>query len=308
MREKRNHPAIDDTRCKHGFRNHGGLTPAALDSRSDFRRIMPDSRGVPSYRSRQKRPPLQAPIAPTAGSRPPLLITGPIFAECCPTPAAHRRSASDKTLAVASANRTHGGLTPAALVNVRLCIPKIAIRPTHCRYYSTRSGGRQPPVANTARPFRETHICNSVRTCNQERGASASRGAGVGHARETQSPRDRRYPLQTRFPKPRRAHARRSCFDSRDSPDTIRCALPARPNATHGGLTPAALVNVRLCIPKIAIRPTHGRYYSTRSGGRKPPVANTACRCSETHICNRVRTCNQERSASAPRGKRSVPV
>jgi hypothetical protein len=52
---------------------HGGLTPAALVSRSDFRRIMPDSRGVPSYRSRQKRPPLQAPIAPTAGSRPPLL-------------------------------------------------------------------------------------------------------------------------------------------------------------------------------------------------------------------------------------------
>jgi hypothetical protein len=42
---------------------------------------------------------------------------------------------------------------------------------------------------------------------------------------------------------PRRAHARRSCFDSRDSPDTIRCALPARPNATHGGLTPAALVS-----------------------------------------------------------------
>jgi hypothetical protein len=155
MRAKRNHPAIDDTRCKHGFRNHGGLTPAAL-------------------------------------------------------------------------------------VNVRLCIPKIAIRPTHGRCYSTRSGGRKPPVANAACRYRGSHICNSIRTRNQERLASAPRGAGVGHARETQSPRDRRYPLQTRFPKPRRAHARRSCFDSRDSPDTIRCALPARPNATHGGLTLAA--------------------------------------------------------------------
>jgi hypothetical protein len=174
--------------------------------------------------------------------------------------------------------------------------------------HATKSGRRQPPVANVACRYRGSHICNSIRTRNQERLASASRGAGVGHARETQSPRGRRYPLQTRFPKPRRAHARRSCFDSRDSPDTIRCALPARPNATHGGLTPAALVNVRLCIPKIAIPPAHGRYYSTRSGGRKPPVANTARPYSETHICNRVRTCNQERRASAPRDKLSVPV
>jgi hypothetical protein len=29
MCEKRNHPAIDGRRCKRGFRNHGGLTPAA---------------------------------------------------------------------------------------------------------------------------------------------------------------------------------------------------------------------------------------------------------------------------------------
>jgi hypothetical protein len=164
---------------------------------------------------------------------------------------------------------THGGLTPAALVNVRLCIPKIAIRPTHRRYYSTRSGGRKPPVANTACRYSETHICNSIRTRNQERLASASRGAGVGHARETQSPRDRRYPLQTRFPKPRRADARRSCFDSRDSPDTIRCALPARPNATHGGLTPAALVSrsdFRRIMPDSRGVPSY------RSRQKRPPL------------------------------------
>jgi hypothetical protein len=41
---------------------------------------------------------------------------------------------------------------------------------------------------------------------------------------------------------------------------------------THGGLTPAALVDMRLCIAKIAILPAHGRRNSARSGGRKPPV------------------------------------
>jgi hypothetical protein len=263
MREKRNHPAIDDTRCKHGFRNHGGLTPAALVSTV----VIPRTLFAVHFQ--------RDPMRPTAGSRPPLLIPVRFSPDNARLPRRTVVSLPTKTPAVAGANCTHGGLTPAALVNVRLCIPKIAILPAHGRCYSTRSGGRQPPVANLAPRYSETHICNSIRTRNQERLASAPRGAGVGHARETQSPRDRRYPLQTRFPKPRRADARRSCFDSRDSPDTIRCALPARPNATHGGLTPAALVNVRLCIPKIAILPAHGHCYSTRSGGRQPPVANT---------------------------------
>jgi hypothetical protein len=43
---------------------------------------------------------------------------------------------------------------------------------------------------------------------------------------------------------------------------------------THGGLTPAALVNVRFCIAKIVIFPANGRCNSTRSGGRQPPVGS----------------------------------
>jgi hypothetical protein len=45
----------------------------------------------------------------------------------------------------------------------------------------------------------------------------------------------------------------------------------SRRNVRHGGLTPAALVNVRLCIGKIVIMPADGRCNSTKSGGRKPP-------------------------------------
>jgi hypothetical protein len=87
--------------------------------------------------------------------------------------------------------------------------------------------------------------------------------------------------------------------------DDTRCKHGFR---NHGGLTPAALVNVRLCIPKIAILLAHGHCYSIKSGGRKLPVANAACRCSETHICNSIRTRNQERGrqppvANSPRSK-----
>jgi hypothetical protein len=42
----------------------------------------------------------------------------------------------------------------------------------------------------------------------------------------------------------------------------------------HGGLTPAALVNLRSCIAKIVILSADGRRSRNKSGGRKPPVGN----------------------------------
>jgi len=50
-----------------------------------------------------------------------------------------------KTPAIANAFRSHGGLTPAALVNVRLCIAKIVILPVDGRCMSAKSGGVSPP-------------------------------------------------------------------------------------------------------------------------------------------------------------------
>jgi hypothetical protein len=73
----------------------------------------------------------------TAGWRPPLLIT---------TIVAH-----DKTVFHCKCDtHTHGGLTPAALVNVRLCIGKIVIIPADGRSNSAKSGGRKPPVVSPA--------------------------------------------------------------------------------------------------------------------------------------------------------------
>jgi hypothetical protein len=47
--------------------------------------------------------------------------------------------------------------------------------------------------------------------------------------------------------------------------------LLACASSSHGGLTPAALVNMRSPIAKIAFLPADART-ATRSGGRKPPV------------------------------------
>jgi hypothetical protein len=74
----------------------------------------------------------------------------------------------------------HGGLTPAALVNMRLCIAKGVISPATGR-----------------------------RARRQERGASAPRRVQSVSERETR--KVIAWQSQTRFGKPRRADARRSC-------------------------------------------------------------------------------------------------
>jgi hypothetical protein len=123
---------------------------------------------------------------PTAGSRPPLLCTCVFALPMAPCSADERRAPGAvgvsrpwKTSAIAPALAIHGGLTPAALVNMRWSIAKIAFSPA------------------------------DIRTANQERGASAPRGM---HSRcELAARKFVALHLQTRFASPRRAHARRSC-------------------------------------------------------------------------------------------------
>jgi hypothetical protein len=52
------------------------------------------------------------------------------------------------------------------------------------------------------------------------------------------------------------------------------CRGTAVGSPNHGGLTPAALVNVRLCTAKIVVIPADGRCNTAKSGGRKPPVVS----------------------------------
>jgi len=94
-------------------------------------------------------------------------------------------------------------------------------------------------------------------TRNRERRASAGRGAGTGSAKAL--PR-----LFGRLP-----------------PVCWGTLLQSRP-PNHSGLTPAALVHVRLCIAKIAISSARD-LHATRSGARQPAVRI------RRHICNGVR-------------------
>jgi hypothetical protein len=166
-------------------------------------------------------------------------------------------------LAAPSRFACHGGLTPAALVNVRSCTANVAFRSeVRCaprlwfspanRHCATRSGGRKPPVEKCLSRRPESHICNSVRIRNQKRGSKPP----VECSRHTSSIR------------------------GNSSHCTCRCG-----SVNHGGLTPAALDGVRLppklALPSASRSADHGGLTpaaldgATRSGGRKPPVEHT---------------------------------
>jgi hypothetical protein len=66
----------------------------------------------------------------------------------------------------------------------------------------------------------------------------------------------------------------RACEREVRNPSNCNCR---RGLQTHGGLTPAALVNVRLCIAKRDFPRTNDRA-AIKSGGRKPPVARIGSR------------------------------
>jgi hypothetical protein len=135
----------------------------------------------------------------------------------------------------------HGGLTPAALVNVRSCIAQIVFyRQTFA--LQRKSGGRKPPVGNkTPLQIATVHIRRAAYVQPVAAGVSqpwCGSGACPGKRNHT-------------------AKIARRC----------RCVF-----RYHGGLTPAALVHVRFCIAKIVILSADGRRNTANSGGRKPPV------------------------------------
>jgi hypothetical protein len=145
----------------------------------------------------------------------------------------------------------HGGLTPAALVSVRLCIAKIVFSPTNVRT-ATRAGGVSPPF------FRRQTFA-----LQPERGALLPAFVSI-------PPAVSRAPaafLQMRFlhhggltPAALGAAVRRTEIEA-----FRKCV-----SLHHGGLTPAALVSVRSCIAKIVFSPTNVRT-ATRAGGVSPP-------------------------------------
>jgi hypothetical protein len=141
----------------------------------------------------------------------------------------------------------HGGLTPTAFVHVRFCIAKIVFSPANVRS-APRAGGVSPPW------FRK-RACKCVSST-----------------------------LRTTFPQ---AHpggltpAALGCvFASRWTMFDSRGTAVGLPN--HGGLTPAALANVRLCIANGAL--CGERMSCTRSGWRKPAVGNTGMLAGEKRI------------------------
>jgi hypothetical protein len=192
----------------------------------------------------------------------------------------------------------HGGLTPAALVNMRSPIAKIAFLPADART-ATRSGGRQPPVdyenalatgrRRTVRP--RPHCVRNTRpiaVCVSPCSASSSHGGLTDAlAKIAFLPADARTATRSGGRKPP-VVSKRACND-----DPIRGRLPiiaiaaARITArllrfailltcassSHGGLTPAALVYVRARIARIAMSAAN-EHRATRSGGRKPPVVS----------------------------------
>jgi hypothetical protein len=224
---------------------------------------------------------------------------------CTPHARSKRRNSSRSTCRCGS--ESHGGLTPAALVNVRLCSANVVFRretryalrlpfSPASRHRATRSGGRKPPVvslhamATVIGPHTVGGFpSNRPRVC-----VKVSAEPRRAHARRSWS---RSFPGKSRsftviaFRKPRRAEASRSCerafvqrecrFSQRTNvvqPRAAGVSQPWKPNAGasalhyHGGLTPAALDGVRLP-PKLAL-PSASR--SACHGGLTPAVRGSA--------------------------------
>jgi hypothetical protein len=142
-------------------------------------------------------------------------------------------------LALPSASRPadHGGLTPAALANVHLFIATIVILPADARGISIRSGGRKPPVEKHLFRRPESHICNSVRIRNQKLGSKS--------------------PVE--------------CIPYRSSKRGNSSHCTCRPGPeSHGGLTIAALENVRCASRKSSFFRRMLVVSATRAGDVRP--------------------------------------
>jgi hypothetical protein len=153
-------------------------------------------------------------------------------------PARSRRVSLDESVRNCNCvTHTHGGLTPAALVNVRSCIAKIAIcSPTVHR--EPRAGGVSPPWFATATPPAFVSTPSAVSSDLAE--AFLQVRFPNTHGGLTPVAGRTRPQLQLRYSRPRRADACRSCA----------CAFVHRTNRFFAD----------------------NRSHCTKSGGRKPPV------------------------------------
>jgi len=144
-------------------------------------------------------------------------------------------------------SNSHGGLTPAALVNVRLCTAKIVFIPADARCTGAKSGGRKPPVEKCLSRRPESHICNSVRIRNQKRGGKPP----VECSRHTSSIRGNSSHCTCGCGSENHGGLATAALDGVRLP--LKLALPsASRSACHGGLTFAALVKARIRSESIA--------------------------------------------------------
>jgi hypothetical protein len=116
-----------------------------------------------------------------------------------PTSGGLTRVAGRKRPQLRCVTHTHGGLTPAALVNVRSCIAKIVFSPTNVRT-APRAGGVSPPWSAFRTRVRTPKFTALPLQPWFPTSAQLTRVAGR-----------KRPQLQLRYSHPRRADARRSC-------------------------------------------------------------------------------------------------
>jgi hypothetical protein len=199
---------------------------------------------------------------------------------------------------------THGGLTPAALgcvaaehyvaqrasccalATVRSCIANIVFSPADTSHTNTRAEGVSPPwpaIVRDRTNRRNTSAAgNRIRTSDQLREPSAPRGANKRECNGNPHTHRRRS-----------AHEWRSCLPMRICPPTA-------------GLHPPLLV---LCVSASQtsfFSPADIRTPTQERGGVSPPwpaiVRDRTNRRNTSAAGNRIRTSDQLREPSAPRG------
>jgi len=310
---KRNHSTKITRRCRCVFRYHGGPTPVAGRKRPQLQLRYSHPRRADARRSWERAfvhrtnrffPDKCLHCTKSGGRKPP--VEG--------TPQASSRARNSLHCRCRRGLQNHGGLTPAALVNVRSYIAKIVILSADGRRNRTQSGGRKPPVVRycDSTGVREHTVGSLPRLCGSAPAGALRQHPQRADARRScscvaRSPNIAWFPRNSaRFTGPRRADTRRSCEPAfvhrknRFLPANVRTATRAggvsppwdvigmrtrnaeiqrvavatvvsdqgRADAGrwkkasaiamalphHGGLTLAALVNVRSCIAQIVFR------------------------------------------------------
>ena len=220
-------PAVDyQPRCR-ALPNHGGLTPAAPGWVFDSRCTTLDSRGAAFGSQNHGGPTVAAPVKLAFVHR-----------ECRYFPADRRRApeaagvsqpcdagvlVQRKTRAIANASSNHGELTPAALVGVRFRIANVGVFRQDERCAPRAAGVSQPCDAGVLVQRKTAAIADSL---PNHGGLTPAAPGWVFDSRCTM-------------------------FDSRGA---------AFGSQNHGGLTVAALVNVRIGADDVAyVRPDEPR-------------------------------------------------